>query len=78
MASENFTLPSKIHDIIFNRLSHIVFNNCHPLSSLTAIIVGAQLDSGKSALILISKKLYIDNCAIINGDDYRTEHPFLE
>ena len=77
MENMKYKLNEEAHQRIFKKIVRNYFRKKFPVNNCKAIILGGQPASGKSGLIELSEKLFLDNNVIkINGDELRKYHPY--
>ena len=73
---DKFKLNKETHDIIYKMLENEIFSGKKKSNIPKAVVLGGQPGAGKSILIDIAKKEFLDNnVVIINGDELRRVHP---
>jgi predicted ABC-type ATPase len=77
MPNERYKLSDREHELGFQRLLKDMLETTEPRECPSIVILGGQPGSGKSKLTEIAKGVFFDGkpVAVINGDDYRHNHP---
>ncbi|MBA4493978.1 zeta toxin family protein [Paenactinomyces guangxiensis] len=72
-----YKLPAMEHDAVFAEIQASILDPVRPVGQPAALILGGQPGSGKAGLIRIPvSELKDGNVAIINGDEFREDHPY--
>lgn len=75
--TDRFKLPPLDHEKIYRRLEAEILASSSPSASPRIVIIGGQPGAGKSFLARKANALFFEGepIAVLNGDDYRYEHP---
>ncbi|WP_124726877.1 zeta toxin family protein [Staphylospora marina] len=74
-----YKLSDEEHQEVFERLKNELFAFTTSVEKPTAVILGGQPGAGKGGLIALSAREFPDsNFVVINGDEFRKEHPKSE
>jgi energy-coupling factor transporter ATP-binding protein EcfA2 len=77
MPDERYKLSGREHENVFKQLLKEMLETTEPQECPSIVILGGQPGSGKSKLTEIARGVFFDDkpVAVINGDDYRQNHP---
>ncbi len=75
--TDHFKLPPREHERIYKRLEEGMLSSSSPSATPHIVILGGQPGAGKSFLARSACARFFDGkpVAVLNGDNYRFEHP---